>query len=91
MDPGIVAFFSSQVCHHINSFMLQSQKAFENNILKVIITGLTKEANLYHLFRSCSKVNAFWHNIYTGLLIMFGTKILIKWDDLVFGHLCYKY
>ena len=47
----------------------------------------SQEANYYHLFWACPKVNAFWHKIYTELVTIFGAKITFNRDELLFGPL----
>lgn len=47
----------------------------------------SQEANHYHLFWACPKVNDFWRKIYSELVTIFGTKNKFKWDKLLFGLL----
>lgn len=45
----------------------------------------SQEANHYHLFWACPKINIFWRKVYSELESIFGTGITFNWDELLFG------
>ena len=45
----------------------------------------SQEANHYHLFWACPKINIFWRKVYSELTTIFGTVITFNWDELLFG------
>lgn len=45
----------------------------------------SQEANHYHLFWACPKINTFWHKVYSELVTIFGADITFNWHKLLFG------
>ena len=45
----------------------------------------SKEANHFHLFWACPVITIFWQKICTELRVIFGSKTIFNWDELLFG------